>query len=886
MQLVASGKPAAVVPVEYQRVKMTLYKGEDALAARREVASKLTHRMLTALQRKRNVNDEPDWAPMQMLFDADLSYDPFSGMPVFDPSACAPALLKALWRGFCGVADTINNKQMGQTDAALDELQMRLHEHAAQITEQKQRRRAGAVAKRPRAPSPAASSSGEGTDTGAPARRQRTIRPTSDDDASATSVLKFSGSDDTFPSVPTHPPFPSVPTHPPFPSVPTHPPLPGGISFSAWCGPLVCKPCASPAASPLLESTCKPNAPLPPPSPPPSPPAQSQQLATLRGRSTTSALDRFMAGEDVRVDAAGKRGKRSGAVSSSHAAKVAKHALLEDEEAGDAPDSPSAARRGIDGAVAGRRLLHACKATEPWCPAARSDTDWAAEELEWAARGALPMLRACDAADPPAAVLTFAGDDPPLWAVAPCCVSLKCTASRARVCCGPPRATCCGCTSGSHSESEDSLAESDDEERDDAASAAGFEAWQSEADARVLQLIIDGVERMQADASLDGHRRALGVLQHVAHGVPDVFGSKSAYECWRHLLYADGLDESSGSDGSESDDDLPLPPPRPPPVSQLPPAPLPLSEETCCQKHGCKGCTPSWPKAAKRAVRPIRARHEADEAVAVLKFAGDAPTETMSIDGDAMETISIEGDAATSVDGAAMDKALSAMCRDMTVLAHGKLCLAGSYALHRQLCEQGDFERAQWKPTDIDIFYSSGSWCHADRQLMRCRPGLDGDELRRRLSVMARSCQLQMLGVAAGVVDESQSRYDAFSKRPYAPCLDDRDEARVAAFAREELLSLCSTEPSRSRQCARRRCARTRGRHWGDSRSPLVLAASRQVSHSLQHQARAPRHARRLATHLQPRGGGADHQCARYHHAERTLARALHLRGLRRRHHS
>ena len=45
---------------------------------------------------------------MQMLFDADLSYDPFSGMPVFDPSACAPALLKALWRGFCGVADTIN----------------------------------------------------------------------------------------------------------------------------------------------------------------------------------------------------------------------------------------------------------------------------------------------------------------------------------------------------------------------------------------------------------------------------------------------------------------------------------------------------------------------------------------------------------------------------------------------------------------------------------------------------------------------------------------------------------------------------------------------------------------------------------------------------------
>ena len=154
MQLVASGKPAAVVPVEYQRVKMTLYKGQDALAARCEVASKLTHRMLTALQRKRNVNDEPDWAPMQMLFDADLSYDPFSGMPVFDPSACAPALLKALWRGFCGVADTINTKQMGQTDEALDELQMRLHEHAAQLRETAPRSRRlsrsdGTLAKHP-----------------------------------------------------------------------------------------------------------------------------------------------------------------------------------------------------------------------------------------------------------------------------------------------------------------------------------------------------------------------------------------------------------------------------------------------------------------------------------------------------------------------------------------------------------------------------------------------------------------------------------------------------------------------------------------------------------------------------------------------------------------
>ena len=191
---------------------------------------------------------------------------------------------------------------------------MRLHEHAAQITEKKQPRRAGAVAKRPRAPSPAASSSGEGTDTGAPARRQRTmrqrtIRPMSDDDASATSVLRFSGSDDTADHQLDCTDFIGSCSQC------------GGFeghcvrcstSFCAWCVPLVCEPCVSPAASPLLDSTCKPNAPLPPPSPPPSPPAQSQQLATLRGRSTTSALDRFM--EDVRVDAAGKRGKHGRAL--------------------------------------------------------------------------------------------------------------------------------------------------------------------------------------------------------------------------------------------------------------------------------------------------------------------------------------------------------------------------------------------------------------------------------------------------------------------------------------------------------------------------------------------------------------------------------------------
>ena len=76
--------------------------------------------------------------------------------------------------------------------------------------------------------------------------------------------------------------------------------------------------------------------------------------------------------------------------------------------------------------------------------------------------------------------------------------------------------------------------------------------------------------------------------------------------------------------------------------------------------------------------------------------------------------------------------------------------------------------------------------------------------LRRRLSLMARRCQLQMLGVADAhdAVDESQSMcmYDDFSKRPFAPCLEHKNEADVAAFAREALMSLCSTEPARPRR--------------------------------------------------------------------------------------
>merc|ERR1712097_222279 len=130
---------------------------------------------------------------------------------------------------------------------------MRLHEHAAQITEQKQGRRAGALAKRSRAASPAASSSGEGTDTGAPARRQRTIRPMSDDDASATSVLRFSGSDATAEHQLDRTDFIGSCSQCGGPEGHC---VACGTCFCESCGLLVCKPCVSPAASPLLESTC------------------------------------------------------------------------------------------------------------------------------------------------------------------------------------------------------------------------------------------------------------------------------------------------------------------------------------------------------------------------------------------------------------------------------------------------------------------------------------------------------------------------------------------------------------------------------------------------------------------------------------------------------
>ena len=71
---------------------MTLYKGPDALATRRAVAKALTPSLITALQRPRRVDDEPNWAPMQQLYDAGLSYDPC--LHLYDPCLTNPLITR------------------------------------------------------------------------------------------------------------------------------------------------------------------------------------------------------------------------------------------------------------------------------------------------------------------------------------------------------------------------------------------------------------------------------------------------------------------------------------------------------------------------------------------------------------------------------------------------------------------------------------------------------------------------------------------------------------------------------------------------------------------------------------------------------------------------
>ena len=112
MQLASMGNAAHSVPFVNHNVKMTVYKGPDALATRRAVAKALTPSLITALQRPRRVDDKPDFAPMQQLFDAGIRRNPITGTAVFNPDNAKPSLLAAYWKADGSIADTIDTKQI------------------------------------------------------------------------------------------------------------------------------------------------------------------------------------------------------------------------------------------------------------------------------------------------------------------------------------------------------------------------------------------------------------------------------------------------------------------------------------------------------------------------------------------------------------------------------------------------------------------------------------------------------------------------------------------------------------------------------------------------------------------------------------------------------
>jgi len=206
MHLVSMGQPAASVPFGYQKkAKLSVLHGDAALAAHRHVASKLTPSMIAALRRPVHI-ERPDWSLMQQLWDAGIGRWPVSHAPVFNPSACSPELRTALWRAYCNVATTVDTRVFGETGAALDELQTRLREHAAQLRETAPRARRlvlsdGTLTKRSRGASPASSLSDDGTDAGEPAR-ERKLRPRrgineSDDEHKPAPMGPVAGSDIT-----------------------------------------------------------------------------------------------------------------------------------------------------------------------------------------------------------------------------------------------------------------------------------------------------------------------------------------------------------------------------------------------------------------------------------------------------------------------------------------------------------------------------------------------------------------------------------------------------------------------------------------------------------------------------------------------------------------
>ena len=142
---------------------------------------------------------------------------------------------------------------------------------------------------------------------------------------------------------------------------------------------------------------------------------------------------------------------------------------------------------------------------------------------------------------------------------------------------------------------------------------------------------------------------------------------------------------------------------------------------------------------------------------------------------------------------------LSAMLGGMAKLTDGRVCIAGSYALHYYLREhRGVDEWPSWVPTDIDVFYCSrGGVLDVDG-------GLHSDELRRRLLDMAR-CWLMEI---CGATELHQRTTTCYPAEPDAN-EEDEDAVCVAKFARDQLVSLCSRERPRAREYALHGGART-----------------------------------------------------------------------------
>ena len=138
----------------------------------------------------------------------------------------------------------------------------------------------------------------------------------------------------------------------------------------------------------------------------------------------------------------------------------------------------------------------------------------------------------------------------------------------------------------------------------------------------------------------------------------------------------------------------------------------------------------------------------------------DAPCATSS-DGDdegASDVASVRGPAGDDAESDDSESdghvpGLSAMLHGMAKLTNGRVCIAGSYALHHYLRIHRRVEEwPSWTPTDIDIFYCPS------RGQFDVDGGLFKDELRRRLVDMARCCQAEMS--RAGVCTLARRRPD------------------------------------------------------------------------------------------------------------------------------